>query len=194
MRSAASISIPSESPPDDVLTRLSLPRDPATLSLPASMGIYAIYLRPGRQLGSVPPNPDGLLYVGRTKSSLLDRDARTHFATGKTSSSTLRRSLGAILKADLDLTAVARGSGGTRKDATHYRFVAAGEDRLTTWMLDSLLMAVAQTEDPVGAEKTAIQAMRPPLNLTGLKPWVNPQAQHIKALRKLCADEAAASR
>ncbi|MFD7997519.1 GIY-YIG nuclease family protein [Streptomyces mexicanus] len=48
------------------------------------------------------------LYVGKAELSLVGRDLRTHFATGKTGSSTLRRTLSALLREPLELRAVPR--------------------------------------------------------------------------------------
>lgn len=43
------------------------------------------------------------LYVGKAERSLVSRDLQTHFATGRTGSSTVRRSFAALLRDSLDL-------------------------------------------------------------------------------------------
>ena len=48
------------------------------------------------------------LYVGKTEQSLQARDIRTHFATGRTGSSTVRRSSAALLRNSLGLRGVPR--------------------------------------------------------------------------------------
>lgn len=177
------------------LQALQQPSSVTAVVLPESAGIYAFYLRAGCSIGAITANADGLLYVGRTKTSLLQRDAGTHFKTGRTPSSTLRRSIGAILKAELGLTALPRGAARSKKDSTHYKFTDDGEQRLTAWMMDALLIAAVEiVSDVAAAESAAIQALRPPLNLTSLRPWVNPQARTIKRLRAVCAAEAEAGR
>lgn len=48
------------------------------------------------------------LYVGKAERSLNGRDVGTHFAAGRTGSSTVRRSLAALLVNELALVAVPR--------------------------------------------------------------------------------------
>lgn len=66
-------------------------------------GLYAIHGAPAvwEQLGLGAP-PDGRpLYVGKAEHSLVDRDVKQHFGTGRTGSSTLRRSVAGLLRAHL---------------------------------------------------------------------------------------------
>ena len=49
-----------------------------------------------------------IIYVGKTEKSQKSRDANTHFKSGKTGSSTLRRSVGAILRNKLELKPIPR--------------------------------------------------------------------------------------
>ncbi|MDP3263355.1 MAG: hypothetical protein U1E06_11955 [Tabrizicola sp.] len=81
----------------------------------SSSGIYALFLESG-SLRGIEPSADGLLYIGKTGSSLT---ARNHFLHPSSGFSTLRRSLGAILKADLDLTAIPRSPASNR---SHFKF------------------------------------------------------------------------
>jgi hypothetical protein len=85
--------------------------------------------------------PNGLVDIGKS-ANLAQRVIDTHFGSGKTGSSTARRSLGAILKQQLRLTAIPRGRGLKDRDFTNYRFDAAGEDRLSDWMRGNLMIAV----------------------------------------------------
>jgi hypothetical protein len=79
------------------------------LHAPSLPGIYAIFL-----IADVPfpvePGQDGLIYVG-SSGDLATRDFGTHFSSGQSGFSTLRRSIEAILKEELDLTAIPRGKG-----------------------------------------------------------------------------------
>jgi hypothetical protein len=43
------------------------------------------------------------LYVGKAEASFVRRDLKTHFSTGRTGSSTLRRSFAVLLRNSLDL-------------------------------------------------------------------------------------------
>src|SRR4051812_1169613 len=70
----------------------------------ASPGIYAVFFVSNEFPKScVDVKPRELLYVGKTESSQVSRDLNTHFADGKTGSSTLRRTLGALLRVELGL-------------------------------------------------------------------------------------------
>jgi hypothetical protein len=50
-----------------------------------------------------------------------------------------------------------------------------------------LRVAVVPHPAPEQVEQDLVALAQPPLNLTG---WPNPHAKELKALRKLCADEA----
>src|SRR6185312_11976335 len=88
---------------------------------PDKSGIYAFYLSNSSNLLDF-GNGGQLIYVGIAKDSLHDRDFNQHFKTGKTGSSTLRRSIGAILKTQLNLTAVPRGAENDTKRFDNYKF------------------------------------------------------------------------
>lgn len=78
----------------------------AAAVVPPSAGLYAINgeATVWRALGLGDP-PDGRpLYVGKAERSLSGRGLGTHFATGRTGPSTLRRSLAALL-----VSSVSRG-------------------------------------------------------------------------------------
>lgn len=88
------------------------------------------------------PRPDQRpLYVGKSESSLAARDVRTHFATGHTGHSTLRRTLAALLADELDLVACPRNPAKPGY-FTSFGIVADGDQRLSDWMRDNLRLAV----------------------------------------------------
>lgn len=129
-----------------VLHRLSSDRAPlpeviagrSSLQLDG-FGIYAIYgnERTWAALG-VAPFDDRPLYVGKVESgTLLTRDIRTHFATGRTGSSTVRRSFAAMLHDDLGLTGIPRNPDRPA-DFANYGLSPADDETLTAWMLDHL--------------------------------------------------------
>jgi hypothetical protein len=152
-------------------------------------GVYAVFACAGISQGLAGLHPQRLLYVGMTEASL---ELRNHFDHGNSGFSTLRRSLGAILRDELGLCAIPRGPGASRTNVTNYRFAEEGEGRLSDWMRASLEWSfVALADDVPGSEAALIAALRPPLNLTG---WPNPHRTHVMALRRQCRDEAALGR
>jgi hypothetical protein len=159
---------------------------PAQLSPTRGTGVYALALHDQDALPLVTPGREGLLYVGMTEDSL---EVRNHFIHQHSGFSSLRRSLGALLKDRLGLRAVRRARGASRTNVVNYRFEDAGEQRLTDWMRAHLLAAQAPVAAGVRAiEKAVIAELEPPLNLTG---WTNPQRGLVKAVRAACVREAA---
>ena len=110
---------------------------------------------------------DQPLYVGKAEKSLNGRDVGTHFATGKTGSSTVRRSLAALLVTQLDLLAVPRNL--VRPDGSaNYSLAPSGDERLSRWMKEHLLLATWVKPQHVlldEVETAAVLRLRPPLNL-----------------------------
>ncbi|RKX29939.1 MAG: hypothetical protein DRP47_00530, partial [Candidatus Zixiibacteriota bacterium] len=93
-----------------------------------------------------------------------------------------------LLKDQLDLTAIPRGHGKSKSDVTNYRFDDKGEDRLSKWMSDNLEVSVCTVGDDLDEmESTLIRMQTPVLCLQG---WKNPASRDIRAVRKVCADEA----
>lgn len=158
---------------------------------PAKSGVYAYFLSGERKsLGDFSAGRRGLIYVG-TSSNLSIREVDMHFNSANTGFSTLRRSLGAILRGELGLTAIPRGPGKSESNVTHYRFRRDGEARLTAWMTANLTRSACVSENAERIEGELIRRLEPLLNLTG---WSNPHRNAIKRLRKQCADEARANR
>jgi hypothetical protein len=158
---------------------------------PSSPGVHAIFLREGAQFPLSDRPPNGLIYVG-SSGSLAAREYDMHFSSRNTGFSTLRRSIGAILKDDLSLAAIPRGSGRAESNYRNYRFKADGEERLTAWMRENLEVGVYPSNgDCEAVEKALIAALEPALCLKG---WRNPSAGLTRDLRKRCPDEARAGR
>lgn len=157
------------------------------LQAPPVSGVYSVFLKEGTRLPLKNLPPNGLIYIG-ISSSLASREYDTHFASGKTGFSTLRRSLGALLKNELELKAVPRGTGSSPTNYQNYRFTADGEERLTDWMRESLKIGICPVKDNYKSmEKELIAYLKPVLCLKG---WPNPNAGFIKDLRKKCVEEA----
>jgi hypothetical protein len=160
------------------------------LNPPSTAGVYAIFLLEPSALKPFAPGRDGLIYVG-TSSNLAQREFENHLDSSSTGFSTLRRSLGAILRQQLSLEAIPRSPGRSESNVRCYRFTPDGDVRLTEWMRSNLHVGAAAAPDSDGLEAELIARMQPLLNLTG---WSNPDRPVIKALRKSCADEARACR
>ena len=156
------------------------------LDAPSAPGVYAWFVDDVASLPALPVEPTEPLYVG-VSSDLSVRQQDTHSRWGRTGFSTLRRSLGALLKDQLELEPLPRGTGPSESNFRSYRFDDAGEEALSAWMLEHLRVSVVACPDPERVESELVALARPPLNLTG---WSNPHAPKIKALRKACVEAA----
>lgn len=162
----------------------------ALVHCPDHPGLYAVYgsERARIELGLQPSSADGPLYVGKAEDSLVRRDMRTHFSTGKTGSSTLRRSLAALLRTELDLRAIPRN---TAKPDHFANFAVApdGDARLTAWMHERLTIAFWQKEagcELNDVETRVVARWSPPLNSAKNR---NADAR-LRLARKAMAEEA----
>jgi len=114
------------------------------------------------------------LYVGKAERSLVGRDVRTHFVTGKTGWSTVRRTLAGLLATHLELHAQPRTPSAPGY-FDRFGLDAAGDARLTAWMVEHLRLAVWPS--PPGADLGVVEtavliALVPPLNLSKVRsPW-----------------------
>lgn len=141
------------------------------------------------------PTSGSFWYVGKSESNLRARDLQTHFTTGESGRSTLRRTLGAILKDELSLKCIPRKDRNpTCKDFECYRFRDDGEERLTLWMHTNLevgYVLAAPYGIPVKLLEDLIKgALKPPLNLDPAYRKANPFAATLMAMRKACVEEA----
>ena len=155
-----------------------------------SPGLYALYGSAAvwHQLGLGDPPDDRPLYVGKAEDSLVTRDLRTHFATGRTGQSSPRRSFAALLVDDLKLVAMPRRPADPEPGKwTHYALEPDGDKRLTVWMLEHLRLAAWTCERPVALgqlERLVMAELQPPLNLTGVtQPW----SGQVRDARKVMA-------
>ncbi|MFJ8042048.1 GIY-YIG nuclease family protein [Kitasatospora sp. NPDC096147] len=168
------------------------PRHPvreAADAVPSAAGLYAIHGDAAAfgELGT--GGADRPLYVGKAERSLAGRDLRTHFATGRTGSSTLRRTLAALLREPLALRAVPRNPARPDGSAT-YALAPEGDERLTAWMRARLCISVWRGPagaDLAGIETAVLRAVRPSLNLAGMGSAADPR---IRAARAAMAAEA----
>lgn len=152
------------------------------------VGLYALFVDNSAVVPPLTIGENGLLYIGMTTDNT---GARNHFELPSGSSSP-RRSLGALLKDELHLCAIRRGSGDSPKNWENYRFSDEGEAALTRWMKNHLSMnsvplsgVKAKIEQ---VERQLITQLKPPLNLKGGSK--TPAHKQLEALRKACREEA----
>jgi len=157
------------------------------IEVPEKKGVYAVYLKQGMSIPVGEHALTGLVYVGSADN--LAARLYKHFKSGGSGSSTLRRSIGAVLRAQLRLVAIPRGTGASDSDYTHYRFTPDGEDRLTAWMEQNLEVGVCPVDgDPKVVEAGLISELEP---IFCLKGWRGNRLAHaIKQMRSNCVQEA----
>lgn len=152
---------------DDVTAALRsepVPLAQVQLELPAAPGLYAWWGRFGALPGiSGPRHPDAalqLLYVGiapngaASRATLRSRVVGDHIR-GTTGSSTLRRSLAALLSEQ---------QGWRSRWTTRPVLVNADELRLSEWMGEKLRLTWAEHPEPWTVEAPVIAELEPPLN------------------------------
>lgn len=162
------------------------------MTIPTIPGIYGIFLTAGISLEDLHLSQD-LIYVGKAEDSIEKRILGGHFKSNKSGSSTLRRSLGAILKQTLNLQAIPRSESPSDLNRfLNYKFANSSETILTEWMEENLEIGFCARPDASKSElkNTESQAILEAQPLLNLNKWANPQAGEIMRLRKACASEA----
>jgi hypothetical protein len=162
--------------------------------VPKRPGLYAFYGDDvaWRQLRLEPAFEGQPLYAGKAERSLIGRDVGTHFAVGKTGSSTVRRSLAALLVDDLGLVATPRNVEKPDGSA-NFGLDADSEIRLSEWMTQRLSLATWSKPDGVVLdviETEVVRRLRPPLNLDK----VGESRERLRRARKRMAESARAWR
>lgn len=160
--------------------------------VPGVPGLYAVYgdSTAWADLALADDGPiAGLLYAGKAEDSFVARDLRTHFASGRTGQSTVRRSFAALLRESLDLHGVPRN---TEKPGHFANFGLSpdGDERLTRWMWGRLSLAVWPTTGAaplLDLESAVVRRLDPPLNIEHLP---RSSRRHLSAARRAMADEA----
>jgi len=182
-------------PIDDVINELgtdALALLPDFPSLPSRPGIYAIHAD-GRALEELKvdrwTSVGRPVYVGKSETSLGQRDIGTHFSDGKTGSSTLRRSLAALLSSQLGLSGQPRNH---RRPGHFSNFGLSPEHdlRLTNWMREHLSIAtwVGDARAPLGdVEASVLANWNPVLNLTKV---THQNVDRLRAERAVLAEQA----
>ncbi|MFZ4741573.1 MAG: GIY-YIG nuclease family protein [Bacteroidales bacterium] len=162
-----------------------------TVSFSQSPGIYAFFY-----IGNDFPfledivQQHQIIYIGKTESSQENRDAKTHFATGKTGSSTVRKSIGSILYSSRNLKPIPRNDTDYQKRKfSHFKFDDPSEEILTTWMKENLALSFFEyprsKKEIEDLETRIIDKLVPVLNIS--KNPKNPFRAKLLQLRKTCA-------
>ena len=176
---------------DDVvaaLRSLPVPLDEARTGVPAEPGLYAWWASFGAVPGvSGPRHPSEarqLLYVGTapngpaSSATLRSRVVGDHIR-GTTGSSTLRRSLAALLSEQ---------QGWRSRWTTRPVLVNADERALSAWMDEKLRLTWTEHPEPWTVEAAVIAELEPPLNLADNA--ANPLYEHVREARKRWRDAA----
>lgn len=132
-----------------------------------------------------------LIYIGKTESSQEKRNLKTHFTSGKTGSSTVRKSIGSLLCVQEKLVPIPRNDSDYKKGRySHFKFDDPSEAVITQWMKDNLALSFYEfpksKESIDKLETEIIQRLKPLLNIDHKNPE-NPYKTKIKQLRKNCA-------
>ncbi len=131
-----------------------------------------------------------IIYIGKTESSQEKRDAKTHFTTGKTGSSTVRKSIGSMLCATENLKPIPRNETDYKKKRfSHFKFDNQSEIKITNWMEKNLALSFYEyprtKQEIEDLETKLIDEVVPILNISQ-----NPKNSFkdiLKSLRKNCA-------
>lgn len=152
-------------------------------------GLYALfYIGDSFPLENYKHSKNEIIYIGKTLKSQKSRDADTHFKSGKTGSSTLRKTFGSLLHHQFNLTPVPRSQSDIEKKRfAHFKFDNNSEVKLTQWMEENLGLAFYPYPKSASEidmlETLLINELVPILNIDR-KNISNQYYTHIRCLRK----------
>jgi len=131
-----------------------------------------------------------IIYIGKTESSQEKRDAKTHFTTGKTGSSTFRKSIGSLLCEQEKLKPIPRNETDYKKGRfSHFKFDSDSEEKITNWMKNNLALSFYEyprtKQEIEDLETEIINELVPILNIS--KNFKNTFKDTLQRLRKDCA-------
>jgi len=158
-------------------------------------GVYAFLLNDTSTLKEF-GHSNGVLYVGIAKDSLADRDLGNHFNSYSTGRSTLRRSIGSILKDDFNLKVFSRNGTINKREILNFVFNIQGDVALTEWMNKSLVVGYWEDKNKIPythlrqLEEQVIKVLKPTLDLDNRTRKYNPFAERLDYLREICRIEA----
>lgn len=173
---------------EDMLARL-LPLDDEIIeTLNGQNGIYLVAYE-GNELGFGLWKGQGpkVVFVGLSKVN-----SSRHFKSGSTGTSTMRRSLAALLQNRLQLVPIPRSSDPHDNDRyNNYALDEESEEKLTAWMKENFRLAFYEFEP---SRSEALHRAMLEYNVPIFNFQNNPQNKYgaeIKVYRKKCATEAA---
>ena len=161
-------------------------------SFSSKPGIYAIfYIGKDFPILGDEVKKHQIIYIGKTEKSQDSRDAKTHFSSGKTGSSTVRKSIGSILCGFHNLKPIPRNDKDYEKGRnSHFMFDEPSEEIITKWMQSNLALSFydySKSHIEIDSLETEIiHGLIPVLNIDYKNPK-NPYKKKIKSFRKICA-------
>jgi hypothetical protein len=162
-------------------------------SFSESAGIYALFFH-GKSfpLEGVKPAINEIIYIGKTEKSQKSRDQNTHFATGKTRRSTLRRTFGALLREKENLKPIVISQRDIEVGKlSNFLFDDRSEQFITDWMVNNLGLSFypfpKSKQEIKSLETRLIKKLVPILNIDNTNP-TNPYLSTIRGLRKQCGE------
>ena len=175
---------------DELNFRMFNPLENQSEELPDVPGNYIVALQETADLpdiGIVPVYDDyngyRVIYTGISKKSLRSRDYRQHFTGNNAGRSTLRKSLGSLMR----LRKIPRDRFNPENGKT--RFCEKDEEKLSDWMKKNLLLFYRPEMECSKVEALAdflIEVLNPPLNLMKNQNEVNKDyREELKKLRKM---------
>ncbi len=125
-----------------------------------------------------------VLYIGKAEDSIRNR-VNSHLLVGGSGSSTLRRSIGALLQEKHNLNPQPRSENPTdSRRFKSYKFDNFGEEIISNWIISFISILCVRSSNPKKTEKYLVSENCPLLNLTG---WLNPERAKILSKRANCA-------
>ena len=157
----------------------------AEIELPSFPGCYVLVVDSDgiKELGFNRNARRSVLYVGKAEENIRYR-VNTHLLVNRSGSSTLRRSIGALLQAKYTLNPQPRSKKPSdSKRFTNYKFDHSGEETISFWILTYVCFLGVESLNPKKTEDYLVYEHRPLLNLTG---WSNPEKATIMSTREEC--------
>lgn len=154
-------------------------------------GIYALFFIGGEfPVFGDAVSKNQIIYIGKTESSQDARDAKTHFSSGKTGSSTVRKSIGSLLCSIKNLKPVPRNDTDYQNGRfSHFMFDNSSEEIITDWMKNNLSLSFYEFQGTKNEledlETKIIDELAPILNIS--KNPKNSYEDTLQQLRKNCA-------
>ena len=172
----------------ELLSRLAPLDEQMLATLDGQNGIYIVAYS-GNELGDHPWDTpqQRIVYVGRSKAN-----SSRHFISGNTGSSTLRRSLAALLLGRLDLHPIPQPATTAEIDRySNYQLDRSSEEKLTEWMRANFRVAfLTLPADKIEPTELALIDYNAPIFNFQHNPG-NTYGSQIKIYRKQCAELAA---